>query len=337
MKITEHTPLAPRTTMKVGGSARYYIECETDEDVLKAINFAEKHNVDFFILGKGSNTMFRDTGFDGTVISLIGSNLKIINEVDTTAVVVADAGIDWDTFVGVVTEKGFFGLENLSLIPGTVGASPVQNIGAYGVELQDVFLWADVFDPKIKKVKRLHKADCLFSYRHSIFKTEEGKKLIVLRVAFVLSKIWQPHLDYPDIQRVMETKPITDAVEARRVIVQIRQNKLPNETYGSAGSFFKNPIVDNAKADELSTRYPGIPVFDVSLTHKKLSAGWILDNVCNLKGYRDGNVALYEKQALVVVTFLGATSSDVISFSENISRKFFDATGVTLEREVCVI
>jgi UDP-N-acetylmuramate dehydrogenase len=337
MKITEHTPLALRTTMKVGGSARYYIECETDEDVLKAINFAEEHNVDFFILGKGSNTFFNDDGFPGAVISFVNTDLKIEDETGALVTVIAGAGIDWDTFVGIVTKKGFFGVENLSLIPGTVGASPVQNIGAYGVELQDVFLWADVFNIKTKKMQRLHKADCMFAYRHSIFKTEEGKKFIVLRVAFLLSKVWQPHLNYPDVQRFMETTPITNALEARRAIVQIRQGKLPDETHGSAGSFFKNPIVDNEIASRLSLKYPEMPVFDISSTQKKLSAGWILDHVCGLKGYREGSVALFEKQALVVVTFSGATSRDVILFTENISRKFFDATGVVLEREVCVI
>ena len=336
--IKENADLRMLTTMKAGGTARYYIECYTDSDVASAIAFAEKQHLGFFIVGKGSNTLFKDGLHNIVVIALRQSEWSVAEEGDKSVLIVASAGYDWDMFVGEVTDKNFFGIENLSLIPGTVGAAPVQNIGAYGVECKDVCEWVDVYSTTLKKVLRLSKEECRFGYRDSIFKHKEGSGYIVLRVAFRMSKTWQPNLAYPDLEKKSAEHALKTALDVRRAVIAIRQAKLPDmKICGTAGSFFKNPIVQPEIAHVLQNAYPDMPAHLTGDGRVKLSAGWLLDHACGLKGYRVGDVGLYERQALVVVNYGSASAQEIISFVQDVTKKFFEKTNIQLEPEVRVV
>ena len=299
------------TTLKVGGEARKVVDCKTEEEIIAALGSAER-GLPIFILGGGSNVLAGDAGYEGTIIrpQILGITFTALP--DGTTEVVSGAGVVWDELVHAVGERGLWGLENLAAIPGTVGAAPVQNIGAYGAELADTFFWCEVIVKADGSKKRLTWDEAQFAYRDSIFKREQ--KWIITRVAFRLSSVGTATLTYADLMRAKEEGiPLSTPLEVAAAVRTIRARKLPDmHQYGTAGSFFKNPIIDG----------------------KKISLAWILDHELHLKGYRVGKVGLYENQPLVLVTEAGATAAEVEKFADDITQKVFEATGIKIEREV---
>jgi UDP-N-acetylmuramate dehydrogenase len=336
MQIQENVPLAPLTTMRVGGNARFFCEVHDVDELKEAVRFATEHAYEIFILGGGSNIVFSDDGFDGVVIKIDIFGVEYEDKGDVV-LVTAGAGECWDDLVGNVVARGLCGMENLSLIPGVVGASVVQNIGAYGVEVKTMVREVHVFDTQTLQEKVLSQDECDFGYRQSIFKKPEGAPLVVLRVVYVLAKSAEPKVLYGGIIQAFAEKHIEHPTtqDVRDTVIELRRGKLPYEgDLGSAGSFFMNPVLEPEEVQELQKRFPDIPVFEAGNGKLKVPAGWIIDNVCKMKGYREGSVGTYEKQALVIVNHGGATASDIRAFTKKVRSCVKEKTGVTLKQEV---
>jgi len=340
MTILENVSLKELTTFKVGGRARYFCQATNLAAVAEAAAFARAQKRPLFILGGGSNILFADTGFPGLIlkIDILGVEFKDFgrNRVE----VKVGAGENWDDLVRLTVEKNLHGLENLSLIPGTVGAAPVQNIGAYDAEVASVISFVEVFDQQTLKIITLDKKACQFSYRNSVFKKPAGKNLIILRVGFLLHKSDKKKLfrtNYPDIQEWLKREKISELIPAdiRRAIVEIRTNKLPNlAEVGTAGSFFKNPIITSVQFKKFKVLFPDLPGVIVGKNRVKIFLAWILDRMCNLKGFSVGKVGLHKNQPLVIVNYGGATAEEIKSFAEKIIAIVREKTGLVIEREV---
>ncbi len=334
MQIIENKKIDQYTTFKIGGPARYFVIAKSEQDIIDAVNFCKNKNLKFFVLGGGSNILVSDNGFDGLVIKI---ELKGITYDHGLNLVNVQAGEIWDDFVAHTLNNGFNGLENLSSIPGTVGASPVQNIGAYGVEVGDLIHEVKVFDSQEIVFKTFSQSDCMFSYRESLFKKEKGR-YIITSVTFALKKDGLVNISYKDIQNYIEqNKLIIDKISPQNVkdiIINIRAKKLPDwKLWGTAGSFFKNPIISKTDFLSLKNKYPDLPGFEDG-DMVKVSLAWILDNICNARGLCEGNACVYEKHALVLVSKTGATSEDVVSLARKLIDSVREKTGINIEGEV---
>ncbi|WP_394781504.1 UDP-N-acetylmuramate dehydrogenase [Undibacterium sp.] len=286
------------------------------------------------ILGGGSNLVLSDQ-VPGLVIKIALAGKEIISEDDTHVYVRAEAGENWHAFVQWTLAQGFGGLENLSLIPGTVGAAPIQNIGAYGVEMQDVFHSLDAFDLDTGEVLSLRKPACRFAYRDSIFKHEYKDKMVILGVVFALPKQWEPKLAYADVANYLADKNITAPTPADvgNAVIAIRQAKLPDPAViGNAGSFFKNPIVSAELRDRLLQSHAKLVSYAQPSGDYKLAAGWLIEQ-CGWKGKNLGNAGVYEKQALVLVNRGGATGKEVRKLAHQIQLDVQKKFSVMLEVE----
>ncbi len=324
------------STFKIGGKCRYFCDIRSVDDLYEVSDFIKKNKLNFFILGGGSNTLFSDKFFDGIVLRI---NLKgiEIKESQKKVSVSAYAGEVWDDFVAFLIRKKIYGLENLSLIPGTVGASPVQNIGAYGVEVSQLIDSVTVFDLQTKKIKVLKNKECLFGYRTSIFKKEIAKKYIVIKVCFKLSRIACVNTTYKDLSLyVGRYKKITPQL-VRKAVTDIRKKKFPDlSLYGTAGSFFKNIVVSHAVAKKIKKKFPDVPVFVFSQTKSKISTAFVLDKICGFRGVREGDVGTFENQTLVIVNYGNATSNEVKKFVKKIKNKIKQKLNLILEEEVII-
>ena len=337
LEISENVPLKLLNTFKTGGNACYFVEISTIEDLIKSVSFAQKRNLSVFVLGEGSNILVSDYGVDGLVIRMKISGITFQNETEEKVEVKVGAGEHWDLFAEKTVLKGLYGIENLSGIPGSVGAAPVQNIGAYGAEVKEAIDFVEVFDMETMTTKTFSNKECRFAYRDSIFKSGGGKKYIIVSVTFLLKKNGNLSIDYRDLALYLKERDVRhpSLQDVRNTILEIRKQKLPPlSDYGTAGSFFKNIIVEEKKFQLLKDKFPGIPSFFLGEGKVKIPTAWVLDNVCNFKGLRKGNVGVYEKQALVLVNFGGATSSEVKKFSDFIIEEVKKKTGLLLEREV---
>jgi len=337
MKILTDIPLAQHTTFKTGGAARFFCIASSEEDVKEAASYAQEHDLRLFVLGGGSNILIGDRGFDGMVlkVELRGKAYAEPSD-DTGAVVSAAAGEMWDDFVDETVSKGFYGLENLSAIPGTVGATPIQNIGAYGAEAAHTIVSVRALDTQTMEFVSLSNAECRFSYRDSMFKHEKGR-YIITSVDFRLSRTPTPNLSYSDVTAYFSKKGLKDPTpeDVRRAVIDIRWNKLPDwKLWGTAGSFFKNPIVSAETFAELKKKYPQLPGYPEPDGRVKVSLGWILDKACNVKGLCVGHVCTYEKQALVLVSKPGGTSEEVVALAQELMKRVKDKTGLDIEGEV---
>ena len=299
--------------------------------------FAEGHTLDnWYVLGGGNNILFTRR-FGGTLIKPVGKNITIKANLDDSVIVEAEAGVEWDDMVEWSVERELWGMENLSLIPGTVGAAPVQNIGAYGAEAKDVIERVHYYDAKERRHHTMGNAECRFAYRESIFKHELRGKAIITSVEFRLSKSQQPSLGYGDLAKEVEARGRVTLKNIREAVCSIRRSKLPDTAVlGNAGSFFKNPIVNKDVSERLKQEYENMPVYPVSEQNCKLAAGWLIDQA-GLKGYRQGNVGVHERQALVLVNFGGATGEEVISLSELVRERVKDKFGITIDPEVNIL
>lgn len=334
LTITEHVPLSSYTTLKVGGVAAYMATVETVEELRAALVFAKQTPVPPLVLAGGSNVLISDNGYQGLVIKieLKGRDYRI--EGDTCELRVG-AGEVLDEVIKETVERGWWGLENLSAIPGSVGATPVQNVGAYGVEVADVIKCVEAIDRDTGEEKIFSKEACAFSYRSSHFKTEEGRAWIITAVTFRLSKVPKPKLEYADVRYLKEEGESLTPHVVRNAVIRIRATKFPDWTVvGTAGSFFKNPIIAEEQFRILKATFRELPGFEENDGRIKVSLGWILDKLCNLKGYCDGPLCLYDKQALVLVNKGGATAADIKKFSDTIKERVREKTNIVIESEV---
>lgn len=336
MKIEKDILLGGFTTFKIGGPADHFCRATNEADLLGAISFARKNNLSVFILGGGSNLLVSDLGFRGLVIKMEMKGMAW-KETEHGAELTAEAGESWDDAVKESVEKGYFGLENLSDIPGTVGASAVQNIGAYGAEAKDRISRVEALNMETGEKSFFSNEACRFGYRDSFFKSQEGKKHVILRVTFSLKKDSSLNFGYKDIETFFSGRDLNSVSinEFREAIISIRKSKLPDlSCLGTAGSFFKNPVMSDVAFAALKEKYPGIPSFPAAPGQMKVPLAWILDKVLHLKGFSSGAAAVYENQPLVLVNRGGASAEEVAGLANMIAAKVKDTTGLVIESEV---
>lgn len=328
-------PLRDLNSFHVEERADRIIEFDSKQDLDQI--FAEGATPEnWYVLGGGNNILFTQR-FAGTLLKPVGKEIKIKAQIDDSVIVEAEAGVEWDDLVAWSVERDLWGMENLSLIPGTVGAAPVQNIGAYGAEAKDVIERVHFFDVEDRKHHTLGCAECRFAYRESIFKHELKGRAIITSVEFRLSKSSQPSLGYGDLAKEVELRGGATLRNIREAVCAIRQSKLPDTAVlGNAGSFFKNPIVNKEVSERLKAEYDTMPIYPVSEHKCKLAAGWLIDQA-GLKGYRKGNVGVHERQALVLVNFGGATGAEVIALSKEVREKVFAKFGINIDPEVNIL
>lgn len=333
MHIREHVPFATLTTFRTGGEVRYVLELENADEISEALEFARSKNLPLIPIGSGSNLLAPDGELDAVFVRLHTSAITATQEAHTLTLTV-DAGVIWDDFVSYAVAKGGWGIENLSAIPGTVGAAVVQNIGAYGAALSESITLVHVFDTKERAYKNFTKEECLFGYRTSIFK-KEIDRYIVVRVTFSLSLVAIPNLKYRDLSATFKDTPMPELSAVRNAVVKIREGKFPPLTvYGTAGSFFLNPIIADSESSTLASTYPEMPLFPLPEGGVKVPLAWILDKALALKGLRHGRAFLWEQQPLVIATEEGATSSDVVTLASKVSDIVFTKTGIKISPEV---
>src|SRR3989344_128265 len=310
IKIERNVSLAGLTTFRIGGPASYFCVVKSAEELLEATSFAVKEKLPIFVLGGGSNLLVSDLGFQGLVIKNEILGIEFLDETKNGVSVNLGSGEPWDGLVALLVRKNLWSLENLSFIPGTVGGAVVQNAGAYGVEQKDCFENVEVFDTKSGKVKTLSK------------------------------KKAKPRIDYGDLREVFKAEEIgrIGIAQVRDVIGQIRSKKLPNlnET-GTAGSFFKNPIIGKKSFDVLKKKYPALAGFPQKGGRVKISLAWVIDNLCDMKGVRQGKIGVYEKHSLVLVNYGGATFKDTCALAEKIRESVHNKISIDPEQEVVVV
>lgn len=335
--IEENKSLKSYNTFGIDVSSRFFVEISKEEQLVALYAMEMFQSIPKFILGGGSNVLFtRD--YDGLIVYINIKGIKHIVEGSLISVE-SGAGEVWDELVQYCVSRGFGGIENLSLIPGTVGAAPVQNIGAYGVELKDVFTSCKVFDTYNSEFVIFRKLDCDFSYRDSIFKSAEKNRYIILSVNLHLSLDAQLNTSYGAIQTELENQGIVQPTiqDVSNVVSKIRVSKLPDpSTIGNSGSFFKNPILDVHNFQSIQSIFPAIVFYPINEESVKIAAGWLIEQ-CGWKGLQVGNTGTWKNQALVLVNHGGATGTEVFTFSEKIIQSVQEKFGIQLEREVNMI
>ena len=337
IRFFENYPLSEYNTFGLNSLARYFFEFTEIED-LPAFLKSEKYDSELplLILGGGSNILFLNN-FNGIILYPKIPGINICREDRQNIWIEAGAGEVWDDFVKYCVDAGFGGIENLSDIPGSVGASPVQNIGAYGQEAGDVIELVKGFDLEKRHEVEFSNYECGFAYRDSLFKRELRNRIVITSVIFRLEKFPQYNLSYGKVEKTVKSIGEISLQNIRKAVQTIRSSKLPDvKTLGNAGSFFKNPVVDKEEAKNIRSLFGDIPFYPAAEGKVKLSAGWLIDK-SGWKGYRSENVGVYSKQALVLVNFGGATGKEIYNLSEEIVLSVYNKFGVRLEREVnCV-
>ncbi|AZA80584.1 UDP-N-acetylenolpyruvoylglucosamine reductase [Chryseobacterium lactis] len=337
--MQENFSLRPYNTFGVDAKAKYFTEVNTIEELKDAINFSNLHILPVLFLGGGSNILLtKDFGGLAVKLHFTGISEEIINE--NEVLVTAKAGENWHEFVMYCLQKNYGGLENLSLIPGNVGTSPMQNIGAYGTEIKDLFVNCKVLDIESLEIKTFNLEQCRFGYRDSIFKQEGKGKYVILEVTFKLTQ--KDHLiktDYGAITTELENMGIKNPTiqDVSRAVINIRQSKLPDpKEIGNAGSFFKNPTIPLAQFESLKQKFENIQGYPNGAV-VKVPAGWLIEQ-CGWKGKQIGNVASHKLQSLVIINATGnATGKEIFDFSTEIINSVKEKFGIELEREVNII
>lgn len=337
MKIIENSSLKPYNTFGIDVVAKRFGIITSIEDVHACLPLIKDESRSL-VLGSGSNILFTDD-YDGLVLVNRMQGRKILMENENEIFLRVHGGEDWSGLVDFTVENGWGGIENLSLIPGTVGAAPVQNIGAYGVELKDVLVSLEAIDPDTGEIHQFSNEDCEFSYRHSIFKGLLKGRFLILSILLRLSKNPILNLSYAPLKKVFSGKDEKkiSVQEVSEAIKAIRRSKLPDpKEIGNAGSFFKNPVVPFSKIEELILRFPEIPFYKVDENNFKMAAGWLIEK-SGWKGKRIGDAGVHKKQALVLVNYGNATGKEICKLSQKITKSVNSQFGVKLETEVTVI
>ena len=333
MKINKEASLKKFNTFNVSETANFIYEVEEISE-LKGILSDSKGKI--LILGGGSNILFTKR-FEGTIINLKNKGIKIISENKDSILVEVCAGENWNDFVIWAVEKNYGGIENLSLIPGNVGAAPIQNIGAYGVELKDIFYSCSGIELDSLKEFEMNKSECKFSYRNSIFKNELKDKVVITSIKLNLTKDNHHfNIAYKDLKENLSNSELSLKVISDEVI-KIRQSKLPDhKSVGNCGSFFKNPIVSLSKLKKIKAVYPNLPSFKIDSNNYKIPAAWLIEK-SGFKERGNKNVGVYEDQPLVIINHGSATGKEILDFANEIKETIYNNFNIQLEEEVLII
>lgn len=337
MLIQENISLFKYNSFRCEAKAKYFCTVKRKDEINDALSWCTHQGKSFLVLGGGSNILFTKD-FDGLIIKMEIKGIKVLKETASEVLITVGAGENWHLLVKYCVQKGWGGLENLSLIPGTVGAAPIQNIGAYGIEAKETIQQINAYDTQEQQWIILNQAQCQFGYRNSIFKQAKNR-YIITEVQFLLQKQPKLHTDYGAIREVLHHKQIKNASieDISNAIIEIRTEKLPDPALlGNAGSFFKNPTVDVRIYNELKKIHPSIIAFPISNTEYKIAAGWLIEQA-GWKGKKNGSVGCYEKQALVIVNYDQATGKEIYNFSEAIIQSVKNMFSIQLEREVSIV
>jgi UDP-N-acetylmuramate dehydrogenase len=334
IRFSENYSLKQHNTFGIDARAKYFFEFTEPDDLLVFLNANESFKEEkLIVIGEGSNILFIND-FDGLVIHPNIPGIQIVKEDRQNIWIEVGAGEVWDEFVQYTVDFGLGGIENLSLIPGSVGAAPVQNIGAYGQEVANVVARIKGFDLETRVIHEFSTEQCEFGYRNSIFKSVLKDRFLITSVVFKLEKFPEFVLGYGDVEKKATEKGEINLSTIREAIIEIRQSKLPDvKELGNAGSFFKNPEVESEFAEQLKSRFENIPVYPAKNGKTKLAAGWLIEKA-GWKGVREGDAGVHEKQALVLVNYGAATGQQIYDFSERIKQSVFEKFGVEMEREV---
>jgi UDP-N-acetylmuramate dehydrogenase len=327
----------------VGGSARYFVEAHTQQEAKDSVAYAAEHKLPLFVLGGGSNLVIADSGWPGLVVKISLSGVEFEGDIQKMRFQ-AGAGENWDSLVALTVSKNCGGLECLSGIPGTVGGTPVQNVGAYGQEVSETITWVHALEIATGKTMELRNADCGFAYRSSIFNTTHRDQYIVLEVTYLLRRNSEPKIEYADLKKIFAASGKSTLQQVRDAVRSIRQSKamliVPgDEDCRSAGSFFKNPIVTQAEADRIQAmaekHAPGksLPRYPAGNGHVKLAAAWLVEQAGFHKGYERGPVGISHKHTLAIVNRGDATAKNILALKDEIQKKVFDVWGISLQPE----
>ena len=326
--------LKQHNTLRIDVIAKKFIVCETENEIIEVLH--DNKNKDLLILGSGSNILFTKD-FNHTILKPLINSIELLSENNQDVFLRVGAGVNWDDFVAYAVKNNYYGIENLSNIPGNVGASPIQNIGAYGVEAKDVINSIETIRIKTRKKEIFENEDCAFGYRSSIFKTILKNQYIITHVNFKLSKQANYKLNYGRIQEEIELLGGTTLANIRKAIIKIRGSKLPDpNSLASAGSFFKNPILPISQVEKLKVRFSELPVYQFDKNNSKIAAGWLIDQ-CGLKGFRKGDTGIHKDQALVIVNYGSASGTDIEELALYIQAKVLEKFEIMLEPEVNII
>ena len=335
MTIQQNISLKPYNTFGLDATARFFAEIQSIEELKSVLQNFDYQTIDKLFLGGGSNILLTKN-YEGLVIKINLKGIQKVSEDDSNVYVQAGAGESWHDLVMYCVENQYAGMENLSLIPGTVGAAPMQNIGAYGVEIKDIFEELQALNLQTLETETFNLADCHFGYRESIFKHEAKGKYVITSVTFKLNKVPVFKVAYGDIQKTLEEmnvkllsiKAVSDAV------ISIRKSKLPDPAeIGNSGSFFKNPEIPKVQYDDLKLKFEHIPSYPINETVVKVPAGWLIEQA-GWKGFRDGEIGVHARQALVLVNYGGGTGEQIKALSAKIQASVLEKFGISLSTEV---
>jgi UDP-N-acetylmuramate dehydrogenase len=339
--IQENVSLVNFNTFRIDVSAKWFVEIKSEADLIGVLQSEFIKDKRVLVLGGGSNMLFTKD-YDGLVLKISIPSIEVLTpaiEAHDEVIVRAGAGVSWKYLVDYCVGNGYGGIENLSLIPGTVGASPVQNIGAYGVELKDIFESCTAIEIATGAKRTFSFADCGFGYRESVFKSSLKGKYIITSVSYHLSRNAKVNIQYGAIAQELQHRRIEQPTiaDVAKVVSEIRVSKLPDPaTIGNAGSFFKNPIISTVEFEPLKAAFPNVVSFQAGQDRVKVAAGWLIEQ-CGFKGMVSGNTGTWKNQALVLVNHAGASGQEVYDFSEQIIEAVADKFGIMLEREVNIL
>jgi UDP-N-acetylmuramate dehydrogenase len=333
MNIFENHPLREYNTFGVNVRADKFVQIDYPEQLKKI--FLHHKPEKYLIIGEGSNLLFIDD-FKGTIVHPAIKGIQFVKENEPYVEIIASCGENWDSFVDYCCRHNYYGIENLSLIPGTTGSAPVQNIGAYGVEVKDHIKWVEGLDIESGEMKKIMARDCEFGYRTSIFKEKLKNRFLITSVCFQLSLYPEFVLNYGNVDQVFKQKSRQDLLSLRETIIEIRKSKLPDPIeYGNAGSFFKNPVISIHQFSDLNNDYPEMPSYPAG-DMIKIPAAWLIEKA-GWKDVREKNIGTWPLQPLVIVNYGGASGKDIFEFSEKIRKAVEEKFSIQLEREVTVI
>jgi UDP-N-acetylmuramate dehydrogenase len=337
MKFKENVSLRDYSTMRLGGAARYLSEAKTKEEIAEQYLWAHEHHLPVIVIGGGSNIIWSDNGFDGLVIVNKISGFQVKKLDDTFALFELGAGEDWDAVVEKTVKKGYSGIEQLSYIPGTVGGTPVQNVGAYGGEIKDVLVSVQAFDTTTHEHVSIANKDCNFSYRDSRFKTTEKNRFLITSITLKLSRTNPSPPFYESVQKYLDERKISNYSPAiiREAVIAVRTQKLPDpDVVANNGSFFGNPIIRHKQFSGLQKQFPDIVSWPVSGDNVKLSAAWLIEHA-GFKDYHDEatGMATWNKQPLVLINENAKSTQDLLDFRDKITTGVHEKFGVRLIQE----
>ncbi|MBL6869213.1 MAG: UDP-N-acetylmuramate dehydrogenase [Flavobacteriales bacterium] len=338
MNIIENYPLLKLNTFGVDVKAKYFVSINTINELIEVTKTNVFKDLELLILGGGSNILFTKN-FDGLVILNNIKGKEIIDQNQQSIFLKIGAGENWHELVMYCVDNGWGGIENLSLIPGNTGTAPMQNIGAYGVEIKETFIELEALEISSGKIVKFNNSDCEFGYRESVFKNKMKNQYIIINITLELKKNPVLNINYGDVKAILESQNIKNPgiKEVSNAIISIRQSKLPDpKKIGNSGSFFKNPIVSLNQLELIKKKYPNVVNYEINENEFKIAAGWLIERA-GWKGKKFNNYGIHEKQALVLVNYGLANGMEIFELSEKIILDIKDKFGITLEKEVNII